>query len=271
MRPTARLPFLVPTLLVTACQVVHPDLPPDLDDRLVVVAALNPDSTRHPVAVWPAQIFDTLTGAAVAIHRAVPGPNGSEWVLVGETSDVEEHWTACARRYGNITVASLCLVPTGALESGATYKVEVTAQGKDTAWGTTMATGEFEVDTAVLSGDAGDTLWAEWTRSVAAHRYIVSLRRILGRGNIFHTDTRGWYIAVDGTSVRIRVPEEALEIAMKPLTGDIAAFEVNLFSFITTGNGGSAFSVHPVQNVVGGFGVVGSVRYRSRPLTLKPN
>ena len=147
-----------------------------------------------------------------------------------------------------------------------TYKVEVSAEQKDAAWGATAAVGEFTINTAVLSGDEVDTLSAEWTRSVAAHRYMVSLRR-LRSGNVFTPYVEGWYIAVNGTSVTTPVPEETIEAAITPLTLDVAAFEVNLYSFITSGNGGSAFSVPPVQNVVGGFGVVESVRYRS--LTVK--
>ena len=93
MRPItgfSRLVLIAGTTAATACEIVDPELPPGLDDRLVVVAALNPDSTQHPVMVWPAQSSDTVKGTVVRIFRAKDGSNQSEWILVGETSEIEE-------------------------------------------------------------------------------------------------------------------------------------------------------------------------------------
>ena len=218
--------------------------------------------------VWPAQSSDTVKGVVVRIYRAKDGSGGSEWTLVAKTSNVDEDWKACGRRYGNRIEDAQCLVPTATLEDGVTYKVEAFAEQKDKAWGTTAAVGEFAISKAELFGKEADTLSAEWTGSVAAYRYMVSLRR-LRSGNIIRQYAHGWYVAVDGTSVTTPVPEETIEAAITPITLDVAAMEVSLYSFITSGNGGSAFSVPPVQNVVRGFGVVGSVRYRS--LTVKSN
>ena len=263
MHPILSRIFLISgAVLAATCEITEPEVPLGLDDRLVLVAALNPDSTRHPVMVWPAQTLDTVKGTVVRVYRAKAGSSGSEWTLIGETDHIEEKWTPCARRYGNIINNSQCLVPTATLEDGLTYKVEVFAEEKDTAWGTTVAVGDFEINSAELFGDEADTLEAEWTKSVTAHRYMVSLRE-LRSGNVFSPYVDGWYVAVDGTSVTTPVPEETIEKAITPLTLDVAAMEVHLYSFITSGNGGSVFSVPPVQNVVGGFGVVGSVRYRS--------
>ncbi|MDE2763377.1 MAG: hypothetical protein OXQ94_15030 [Gemmatimonadota bacterium] len=252
----------------TTCEITEPEVPLDLDSRLVLVAALNPDSTRHPVVVWPAQTLDTVKGTVVRIYREKAGPSEREWTLVGETDQIEEDWTACARRYGNPINDTQCLVPTATLEDGVTYRVEVFAEEKDTAWGATTAVGGFEVKSAELFGEGADTLNAEWTEAVAAHRYMVSLRE-LRAGNVFRPYVDGWYVAVDGTSVTTPVPEDTIEKAVTPLTLDVAAMEVHLYSFITSGNGGSAFSVPPIQNIVGGFGVVGSVRYRSMTVNLK--
>lgn len=167
------------------------------------IAALNPDSTRHPVMVWPAQLSDTVTGAVARIHPAKDGSN-----------DIE-NFDACRRSYGyNRGPEGQCLVP------------------------------------------------------VAAHRYVVSLR-LLKSGNVVASYADGWYVAVDGTSVIAPVPEEAIENAITPFTLDVAAMDVHLYSHIASGNAGSAFSVFPVQNVVGGFGVVGSVRYRSLAVEVK--
>ena len=252
----------------TACEITEPEVPLDLDSRLVLVAALNPDSTRHPVIVWPAQTLDTVKGTVVRVYREQVGSSGPRWTLVGETDHIEEDWTSCARRYGNPINDTQCLVPTATLEDGVTYRVEVFAQDKDTAWGATTAVGDFEVKSAELFGEGADTLNAEWTEAVAAHRYMASLRE-LRAGNVIRRYVDGWYVAVDGTSVTTPVPEETIKKAVTPLTLDVAAMEVHLYSFITAGNGGSAFSVPPIQNIVGGFGVVGSVRYRSLTVKLK--
>jgi len=256
-----RFVLIAATIAAEACEIVDPDVPPGLDDRLILVAALNPDSTRHPVMVWPAQLSDTVRGALARIYRA-DGSSGSGWTLVDETHDIED-FDICRRWYGYVRgPKGQCLVPVAKLEDGVTYRVEVLAEEKHAAWGATKAVGDFAIDVAELSGGEVDSLSAEWTRSAAAHRYMVSLR-LLQSGNVVASYAEGWYIAVDGTSVTTPVPEEAIEDAITPITLDVAAMEVHLYSFITSGNAGSAFSVPPIQNVSGGFGVVGSVRFRS--------
>ena len=51
------------------------------------------------------------------------------------------------------------------------------------------------------------------------------------------------------------------------MTLDVVAFDEHLHAFLTTGHSGIAFDVPPVQNVEGGFGVVGSLRFRERSVT----
>lgn len=254
-----RLALLAGAALGAACgEVTHPERPEDIDDRLIVFAALHPDSTEHPVLVWPVE-DDSLTGTLVRVYRG-DGTNGSDWTLVGETGEVS---ASCGGRYGSsVSGAPQCLVPTATLDDGARYRVEVSAEDRATAWGVTVAVGGFQVDTAVLARGGEETeLSASWTTSLAAHRYIVSLRQHR-RGHSAHVPL-GWYIAVDDTSVATTVPDDAIRNAVEPLTLDVAAFDEHLYSFITSGNGDTSFFVPPIQNVVGGFGVVGSVRYRS--------
>ena len=268
MRPTlspARLVLTVGTTLAAACgDVIHPEYPEHLDDRLIVFAALNPDSAAQPMLVWPVDNSDSLTGTVVRIYRGNDGTNGNDWTLVGETSEITD---GCGSSYGGVLIGGpQCLVPTAVLDDGVSYRVEVSAEERATAWGVTLAVGDFQADTAVLTqGGEANTLSASWTASLAAHRYIVSLRRFR-RGNSTRA-TRGWHIAVDDTSVTTPVPDDAIRAAIQPLTLDVAAFDRHLYSFITGGNGEGSFSVPPVQNVVGGFGVVGSVRYRSLAVT----
>lgn len=257
-----RLALMAGATLVVACgEVTHPERPEDIDHRLIVFAALNPDSTEHLMLVWPVE-DDTLTGTLVRVYRA-DETNGGDWTLVGETSEVS---ASCRGDYGNLFGAPQCFVPTATLDDGASYRVEVSAEDHAMAWGVTVAVGDFQVDTAVVASDGEETeLSASWTASLAAHRYIVSLRQHR-RGHSSHVP-RGWYIAVDDTTVTTQVPEDAIRNAVQPLTLDVAAFDKHLYSFITSGNGGTSFSVPPIQNVVGGFGVVGSVRWRSLVVT----
>jgi hypothetical protein len=260
--------FLAAIAVVTpGCgRVVDPEFPLQLDDRLILFAALNPDSAGHPVLVWPVNDADTLQGTEIKMYRAGDGTSGFDWDLVAETGQLVGD-EVCSRVYGNVHKGSWqCLVPTVILDDSVSYRVEVSAQDRATAWGVAVAVGAFEVDTALLSrSGAESTLSASWTASLAAHRYIVSLRRYWG-GNVFH-GVEGWYVEVADTSITTLVPDDAIRNAIRPLTLDVAAFDEHLHAFITSGNGGSAFSVPPVQNVVGGFGVVGSVRYRSLAVT----
>ena len=106
-------------------------------------------------------------------------------------------------------------------------------------------------------------LSASWTASLAAHRYIVSLRRPCRRSCY-----GAWYVDADTTAISTGVPEDAIRVATKsPMMLDVAALDEHLHAFITTGHVGEAFSVPPVQNVEGGFGVVWSLRFRERAVT----
>ena len=96
---------------------------------------------------------------------------------------------------------SFCLVPDAHLDAGAAYMVEVVAEGYRTARGHTLAVGDFEVESAVLTRTGGAAkLDASWTRSVPAHRYFVALRRLHPP---YGEDPQGWYTEVDGTSATI--------------------------------------------------------------------
>lgn len=234
------------------------DLPLLLDDRIVLDAPLNPDSAEQAIVVHPVNEGTWLEGTVVTIHRGRETEAGTYWSLVGVTREV-------VRCGGDGFVQ--CLVLPAVLETGATYRVEVSAEKHAPAWGVTRAVGDFSVDSARLSDRQGArVLSASWTRSVAAHRYMVSLRRYQNPDEV--RPPEGWYLAVEGTSVTTTVPESAVEKAVKPLILDVVAVDEHLYSYITTGNDGEIFPVMPIQNVEGGFGYVGSLRFRSRPVTV---
>lgn len=47
---------------------------------------------------------------------------------------------------------------------------------------------------------------------------------------------------------------------------DVLAVDRHFHAFLTTGDQGNLHDVHPVQNVNGGYGVVGSYLHRSREI-----
>lgn len=267
--PPVRLVLAAGAVVAAACgDVSHPEFPRYLDDRLIVFAVLNPDSTAHPVLVWPVDESDPLTGTAVRVYRGEDGDSESDWTLITETSSIAE-LDHCFG-YGRVLIGTpQCLVPTAALDDGGNYRVEVSGDDRATASGVTSAVGSFQVNTAVLSRSSDqNTLSAAWTVSLATLRYVASLRPHSEEG-VFGLGGAGWYVELDDTTVTAPVPDDAIRDAVQPLTLDVAAFDRHLHAFITSGNGNTSFSVPPIQNVVGGFGVVGSVRYRSLAVTEK--
>lgn len=268
--------------LVWACDEL-PLQPTRLSNQLMLYALLNPDSMRHVVDVAPVDV-DTalrLTDVKATIHKRDPAATGG-WTLVAEWDSARAAAAGglffgeeCASfvpewptRLGPSVpgsyhqVGTYCMRPEAVLEPGATYRVEVTAAGRTPAVGETRVVGGFEIERAILSSNAGShALDATWSESKAAHLYFVGLRRRFG--SCYNCD-RAWYAEVDGTSFQGTVPSRAVEIAGAVPMLDMLALDRHFHAFLTTGDGGNLHEVHPVQNVVGGYGVVGSYLHRSR-------
>lgn len=260
---------------VAACDVVDP---PPWARQIVLYALLNADFTEHPILLVATDHESTLSDASVTIDRRIEGPTGEEWEFVASWDSARaaragrpfRDYGACMERLGEMSVYmeprdQVCMTPEAELEPGGVYRVVARARDRDTASGITRVVGFFEVEDAVLSGPAGQAvLSASWTPSRAAHRYVGS----------FRSDCEGrsgcdpWHGDVDTTAIVARVPEVAIDKALtNPMTLDVVAFDEHLYAFLTTGHSGIAFDVPPVQNVVGGFGVVGSLRFRAHPVT----
>ena len=265
-RPVS-LRALVPAAVasLSACGLYYPEVQ---DDRLVMLAALNPDSAEHRVLLWPVSQAAEPPLATARLYRGTPHAGGLHWTLVATAT---EHGRQCrAQPYYlsfRTNYVSLCLVPGAQLDAGTAYMVEASAEGYRTARGHTLAVGDFEVEKAVLTrAGAPARLDASWTGSVAAHRYFVALRRLhppyLG-------NPKGWYVEAEGTSVATPVPASAINDAIVPILLDVAALSKDLHAYLASGTGGSVFSVPPVQNIENGFGFVGSLRVRSRPVSSK--
>ncbi|MXX34074.1 MAG: hypothetical protein F4Z50_04870, partial [Gemmatimonadetes bacterium] len=255
-----RVLVLIGTIWLAACDdLTFPEPPALFEDRLVLIAVFNPDSTTHPVLVWSAEAGRPLNGIGAKLYRN-GSTEGVAWELLDSTEDTTD-LSVCGRRYGDLFSEPRCLVLTGQVHAGRSYLVEVTASGRSPARGSTGVVGGFQIESAALSGaNASAVLNAGWTRSRGASHYLVSLRRY---AESRLRDYQGWFVAVEETSISRDVPRQAIQAALEPLTLDVAAIDSNLFSYMTTGNGGGAFSIPPVQNVEGGFGVVGSMLLRS--------
>ena len=240
--------------------------PPVLDDRVIVFAALDPDLTIHPLLVLPAEGRRHLTETVARLYRADEGSQGVAWTLVDTTAQIRNSRDSvgvCGRRY-SLDGSPQCLALEAVLEPGSTYRVEVSSEGRATARGEARVVGPFAVESAVLS-ETGESsmLTASWTPSQLADTYLVSVRRYNVR---MIGGEQGWFTNVAATSITTEVPEGAIAKALQPLTLDVVAVDPHLWAYMNTGTGGEGYSIPPVQNVDGGFGVVGSYTFRSRAI-----
>lgn len=277
------------TTVLVACEEL-PLQPKGLSDRLLLYAVLNPDSTRHRVEVAPTDGFTALSLAALKISIHQREPVAGSWRLVAvwdstRAAAAGEPFTDCHRfpigekrewpHLGpgpvsvNMPVGGgwYCLRPEVVLQPGATYRVAATAEGRVSAVGETRVVGDFQVEGATLfSGDGTHLLSASWSESVAAHRYLMGVRR---RYTTCPNCGRAWYADVEATSFQGRIPQVAVDSAGPVPMLDVAAMDRHFHAFLITGDQGNLHQVHPVQNVVGGYGVVGSFLHRSGTITMK--
>lgn len=246
-----------------ACGLHYPEVQ---DDRLVVVALLDPDSAVHMVWARPIATAAARPSVTARLYRGARQAGEFSWTLVATAEGSER--PQCGGQWAGSNIGarstSLCVDPGAPLDPGAAYMVEVSAGGYRTARGHTLVVGDFEVQEAVLTtAGASATLDASWTRSIGAHRYFVALRRLHPP---YVANPKGWYADVDGTSIATVVPDSAIDDAVPPITLDVAAASRELHAYMTSGMGGGSLSVPPLQNVENGFGVVGSIRFRSLPV-----
>lgn len=250
-----------------ACgELAAPPRPKDpLSDQLIVYALLLPDTPTHHVLVAAADGIarPDLSGVKLTIRQRVEGGAGGEWALVGQWQDPYQQdceLMAVVPLFVNLdNRGAYCFKPEARLQAGALYRAEVTADGRAPARGETRIVGDFGVTGAAL---ASRSLSAQWTSSAAAHRYFMGIRRV-GDPRCT-TCARSWYADVDGTKFDGSVPQHAVEAAGSNPTLEVVAVDRHLHGFLTTGHEGALHDVHPVQNVTGGFGVVGSMLSRSR-------
>lgn len=276
------------TAALSACEEL-PLQPTGLSDQMLLYAVLNPDSTRHRIEVAPMDGYTvlSLTGLTIRIHEREPASGA--WTLVAEWDSARaeaagEQFTSCrwnppgegeewpGPSSGPVWTRMdtgngwYCVRPEAVLRPGATYRVEATAEGRRPASGETRVVGGFHVASAeIASGNDAHSLTASWSESEAAHSYLMAVRR---RYTVCYNCVTAWYAEVEATSFEGRVPQTALDHAGPVPMLDVAAVDRHFHAFLTTGDQGNLHQVHPVQNVVGGYGVVGSFVHRSGKIAM---
>lgn len=257
------------TATLGACgSIVHPDPPADLDDRLILFAFLNPDTTRHRVQVETANNMSRteLRGLAVAIYKGAPGGGGVDWTPVAAWEGARGT-NLCETSFSRTRTGFACLHLEAALDPGVVYKVEARADGRAKASGTTTLVGDFDVEEAEMTGGPGSrAIRASWTESTAAHRYLMALRR---QDDFCGNCIRAWYRDLRSTSYDGPVPQSAVDSAGVEPVLDVMALDEHFHAYLHSGHEGNFSTVQPAQNVEGGFGVVGSATYRSRRIDWK--
>lgn len=271
-----KLACFVAVVAATTCgEVAEPTFPEDrLSNGIFLFAPLDADSVRHWVQVSPLDERAEGFAATVTIHERTSSSAGSGWRLLGSYSaealprgtiipiseqkpcrpGPDTHWN------------SLCMGPEAVLKPGGTYMVRAVAEGYVPASGVATVPGDFEVTAAELSSrDGAHTIEAAWSRADDAPRYLLGIRRIwIDCINC----SRAWTVSLDSTSFSGPVPQAVVDSMGTTPTVEVMAADEHFHAFVTSGLGARLLTVHPIQNVEGGFGVVGSVRYRTRRIVV---
>lgn len=245
---------------------------PETVDALVITSVLDPDSSTQALVAEP--IVGTFggwfrievrdeTGALVATetHDSV------STIPDSDSEEFSNDWLPCVRRFGDILSGRpACYIFDFRPEYGARYRIRVSAEGFPAAEAETHVPGEFELLEVETSGHPPGTkgLYARWSRSEGAYRYIVAVRSQNVVCYSTHGCLKGWYQATDATEIRAEVPATDLEAGTGPWYVDVYALDRALYEYLTTGSGGELFAVPPLENVEGGYGVVGSWLRRSK-------
>lgn len=243
---------------------------PGLNREMILTMVLDPDESRQVLFVeavdvdghfegWVrSEIFDSrgsLIGSE--IHDSIPK----------NPADRVENNLPCAVRYGVLGTAnpSACFEFDLQPEHGSRYRVRVSAEGRPTAEAETLIPGDFQIlDVDATGSPPGTTgLRVRWTPSSGSYRYIVAIRSERVECYDVKGCLDGWYADTDATELYATVPAEKLRAGRGPWWVDVYAMDRALYEYLTTGSGGDLFAIPPVQNVEGGYGVIGAWVRRS--------
>lgn len=253
-------------LLSVACDnPAAPRLAPRVPE-MIVMLALDPDSSVQPLVVTTAEVGGRLAGLRADVYR------GNVVVASAQaaTPAPEGELSPCAARYlvflqsAEIRCLALDFTP----EFGTTYRLVVSADGRPQASAVATVPGDFDLLEVEADGEPPGTgrLLASWTESDGRYRYVVGLRSEEICNQIGCESRPAWHAVTEATEISTTVPEDEIEGGLGPWHLDVYAVDQALYQFLTTGTGGDLFSVPFIHNIEGGYGIFGAWVRRSRPL-----
>lgn len=246
---------------------------PELAREMILTMALDPDSSTQVLFVEAVDTEGTFEGW---VRADIFDEQGALLSTIAQDSVPREHGSSelldilrpCGQRYGMLGIANpvTCFAFQLRPVHGREYRVRVSAEGRPTAEAATMTPGDFQIVEVDANGAPPGTkgLSVRWTPSEGAFRYIVAIRSL--DVTCYHVKgcLDGWYEETATTELRATVPAEKLDAGSGPWFVDVYALDRALFEYLTTGSGGDMFAIPPVENVVGGHGVIGSWVKRSK-------
>lgn len=233
--------------------------PPPVDRSIRLFMVIDPDSSGQVLlleSLDPGGVYENLSAELYADETLV----STGQVQTEPDAPHLNSFEPCVQRYGAIgtDAAFACVVFEVPVEPGRTYDVVVSARDRPTARARTTVPGSFSITSMELQGHPPGTggYDVQWRTSPNAHGYFVFMRS----GTVDCPDVRGcpdgWLETTRDTAVSGTIPSAQLDDSSGTL--DVLALDQALYEYLTTGAGGHFFSVPPVQNVEGGYGVVGS-------------
>jgi len=237
--------------------------------ELQLVVILDPDRASQPVLV-NGMLGSSQIGRVSAAAREANVLLARDSVGISRT---EGELLPCHERYGGFIGLGLRCVELDFVSiGGAEYDIEVIAEGRPAARARTVVPEQFAIVSHSIAGvlPGTVTLNAAWTSSPSAHRYVVTIRGTQYKpGYSCRPDAqcfKRWLVATPDTAISVTIDASYFEAAVGPFSLDVYAMNRDLYAYLMTGDGNSFFPVAPIQNVVGGFGVVGAWVVRSVPL-----
>lgn len=262
-----RTSFVVAVIFSAGCidPAMPRELPPNIgfDSSLVVFMALDPalsdDSTDagQSLSVSTAVVPDTTLEGLQAVLSNIDGS-----AVQGQRTTRDCVYTA------DFASTLECFRFPGALVAGQQYQIEVSADGYPTAVGQAVVLGDFEIIDHVATGTPPGAveLHVSWTASSSAYRYMVAISTDSLPRCYSSPCKTGWVAVTASTSFSGTIPAGAVSEGEGPWTLGVYAVDKPLYDYLVSGTPGDLFSVPPVGNVQGGYGVMGAWVRRPVPL-----
>jgi hypothetical protein len=262
--------------MVVACDPVGPIDLVGSDASMTLFLVVDPDTSSQPLLVE--SFAPNLRLDSLAVRTTIDGAPADSAIAASDTSfSSQTDWIdECIHRYGSLSPRSVdwrCPVLAESPAYGSEFHIEVSGAGRPTASATIRVPGDFRILSASAEGDPPQTLDVVWARSDGAYRYMVGLHpaHVPGcRGGVPDQTNevgwlpcrRSWLVATADTVEHTTVPADAITGGEGPWQVEVFALDRPLYDYVTTGTSGDYFSVPPIQNVAGGYGVVGAWVWR---------